>query len=513
MKVDFWNNPLVVSAFRVKYRRGGVFNLTTIYLLLLVAGGAVLQYYNHLFGGLWQRNYLMALLGLQFFVSALAASTATGSSMRAEVLERTLDFQRIATLTPKQLLLGKLLGEPAIAYLLAIATIPLAAFCWIAGVPGLSLGVLILLYVSLATSTILFGTLGLMQPVELPASKSAASGGGNWGWMLLVLALILAPASQSLLSSPGSAALTGVLTPIPALVGLFHANPWEYCLSMYGLQIPFLLVTPVLQLALAFLLFQVMARRILNPLNTSLGKPTAYAVLLGVDSLVAGVLAEPTPLGMPIVRRCAVFCLSHLVLSYLLLGSITPSRDALSSWVWRFRGRSPWLRGLWLGDRTENGLALVTFCLMGGAGLCLFVLWPAAALEGSATVMAERVEVGSMLVVTALLVLSLGTVYQWFVSVAGRAGRGAFSTLVAILNAPFHIVGQYYHNDFLLALTPSAHFAAWLGGWPSPRLVPLVIVYTLILVVTGALLRQRIRQAERVVDRKLEMMGVVSPSA
>src|SRR5262249_30681723 len=145
------------SALRVRYRRGGLFNLTTIYLLLLAAGGAVLEYYNHVFGGPWQRNYLLALLSLQFFVSGMIASVATGSSLRSEVVERTLDFQRIATLSPKQILLGKLLGEPAIAYLLAIATIPLASFCWILGVPGLSLDVLLLLYVNLATSTVLFG--------------------------------------------------------------------------------------------------------------------------------------------------------------------------------------------------------------------------------------------------------------------------------------------------------------------------------------------------------------------
>ena len=42
MRWDFWNNPIVVSAFRVKYRRGGLFHVTTLYLILLVAGGTVM---------------------------------------------------------------------------------------------------------------------------------------------------------------------------------------------------------------------------------------------------------------------------------------------------------------------------------------------------------------------------------------------------------------------------------------------------------------------------------------
>jgi hypothetical protein len=50
MSLDFWNNPIVVSGFRVKYRRGGIFNITAVYLLLLVAGGVVRRYYNQYIG-------------------------------------------------------------------------------------------------------------------------------------------------------------------------------------------------------------------------------------------------------------------------------------------------------------------------------------------------------------------------------------------------------------------------------------------------------------------------------
>src|SRR5437667_4134842 len=167
MRIDFWNNPMVVSAFRVKYRRGGLFNLTTVYLLILVAGGCLLaRYSDSLKLGPWPRNYLLTLLGSQFVVSALLAGNATATSVRAEVINRTLDFQRIAALRPRQILLGKLLGEPALAYLLLIATIPLAVWCWAVGVPGLSFLELVLLYVNLLTTTILLGTMGLRDRPE-----------------------------------------------------------------------------------------------------------------------------------------------------------------------------------------------------------------------------------------------------------------------------------------------------------------------------------------------------------
>src|SRR6516162_9872647 len=95
MRFDFWNNPLVVSAFRVKYRRGGLFVTTTLYLAALTMLGVVLEYYNQtLFPGLrWQDNYFLALLGIQYLVSCMTAASATASSMKSEVANRTLDFQ------------------------------------------------------------------------------------------------------------------------------------------------------------------------------------------------------------------------------------------------------------------------------------------------------------------------------------------------------------------------------------------------------------------------------------
>ena len=137
--------------------------------------------------------------------------------MRAEVINRTLDFQRIATLSPRQILLGKLLGEPALAYLLAIATVPLAAYCWTLGVPGVSLGVLCLLYLNLASTTFLFGTLGLLQRLE-PGSSRARAGTGTALGSAIVLGFMTVPPlfakAASLLSVPWSAAAVGLLVGI-----------------------------------------------------------------------------------------------------------------------------------------------------------------------------------------------------------------------------------------------------------------------------------------------------------
>src|SRR5437588_1423535 len=285
MKLDFWNNPIIVSAFRVRYRRGGIFNITTIYLMALVIGGIVLYHYKDNIPGPWPRNYLLAMLALQFFISAIVAGSATAASMRSEVANRTLDFQRISSLSPQQILLGKLLGEPALAYLLAIATVPLAAWCWMLGVMGVSLAVLFLLYVNMATTTLLIGSLGLLHPLEITTGKSSTGSAGNagWGLLALVFGIQIVAAARFLLAVPWSAALVGLVTPIAPFYGIIEGNPWQHAFSFFGFHIPFLLITPISQLLLAWLCFRIMVRRLINPLNPPFSKATAYVTLVIFD--------------------------------------------------------------------------------------------------------------------------------------------------------------------------------------------------------------------------------------
>src|SRR5262245_52448020 len=152
MNLDYWNHPLIVKAMRVKYRGGRLFTLATSYLLVLVAGGLILYHYRGSLGAReWARMYFIGMVGLQFAISSMMAIAATSSSMQTEVVSRTLDVQRIATISPRQILVGKAIGEPAGSYLLAIATIPLAILCCTLG--GISLLEAALLYVTLATTT------------------------------------------------------------------------------------------------------------------------------------------------------------------------------------------------------------------------------------------------------------------------------------------------------------------------------------------------------------------------
>jgi hypothetical protein len=521
MRLDFWNNPIIVSAFRVKYRRGGLSSSIVLYLALLTTGGAVLAYYQRDLPLRWWWIYFWILVGLQFAVSAIMALSATSASIQAEVVNRTLDFQRTTALSPGQIILGKLLGEPALAYLLAIGTLPLAFWCWMMGVPGLDLVAWFLLYVLLATNTLMFGAIGLLHSLEPGSGKSGQRGVG--GARLLPTLLIVvgnlaagmtAAIGTAALAVPWAALLLGLLTPVPVLAGLIGPghSPWEYGLSFCGVEVPFLLVTPLAQLIVAALCFESMSRRLVHPGNPPWSKLLAYETLALADVLTAAALFDP---GLKPGARVATFCIIHLVLSLWLMTGVTPWREGLLSWVWRFRGRRARLWDWWLGDRSENTLFLLTCAAIGLAVGALGVVVPAGPAEGWKPVVAAGPAITCALAETTVLLLSLGTVYQWLVFIGGRYGKTAFILLLLLVDVLPHSLGQYYDWPWLLSLSPTANMVRWFEPTLSPPVEPLLLVlaYGAVLLLAWWSLRGRVRRLERAVDRKLEQMGVVREAA
>jgi hypothetical protein len=94
------------------------------------------------------------------------------------------------------------------------------------------------------------------------------------------------------------------------------------------------------------------------------------------------------------------------------------------------------------------------------------------------------------------------------VALAGRSGKGVFATLVLFLVAPLHIIGYYYNIKLFLALSPSAHFTSWFAGSEAPSVLPLVIAYLAGLGVMWLSLRRYIGRMQRLVQHKLQQMGV-----
>jgi hypothetical protein len=520
MRFDFWNNPLVVTAFRIKQRKGGLMLTPPIYMLVLCAAGALLEYYHPQHGFLSaepvQKVFLIGILSLQFVISPALAAIATASSMRTEVANRTLDFQRIAALSPRQILLGKLLGEPALAYLLILATVPFTAWCWARGVNGLGSGFdrsgtteYLLIYLLLCCTTLLFGTAGLQHRLEITEGQLAArgaSGGPIWVWIMLSVWASVGHAARGLPTSPWYAVPAAILSPVLPVAGLGQDDPWLFTMPFFQWRVPYLVLTPLVQLFVAFLCFECMARRLINPLNTVLPRGWAYVALILADVICAGAVYDPTEEGF--MSIAAAFWLVHILVALEILTGTTAWKESLHSWVWRYRGRGRRWRDLLLGRRSENTAVLAAYCVIGLAVFLLGVVLPARNRH------IVYPDVAAVAAVAIAALLFFGTVLQWTTFFAGRYGSGLMFGLVAILIVAPHLAGLYYENEWLLSVSLSAHFAAWLlpGSAGSSRMVlhvwPVLTVLIALLALVTWHFRRSLGRLEHSVDRYLERMQV-----
>src|SRR5262249_16817343 len=157
-------------------------------------------------------------------------------------------------LPPLSILLGKLLGEPAIGYLLTIATFPLAFLCWLWG--AVSFDVLLLAYFNIATTTLMLGTLSMRT--ELALGDSPMTGKLNAKNLLVLLYImpfgcfiLYGAILANIASVPWASALMGLFLPITALYGISTDNPY-IGISFFGRELPCLIVTPFVQLFITF---------------------------------------------------------------------------------------------------------------------------------------------------------------------------------------------------------------------------------------------------------------------
>jgi hypothetical protein len=251
----------------------------------------------------------------------------------------------------------------------------------------------------------------------------------------------------------------------------------------------------------------------ISPVNVALGKPLAYGIVAAIDVVAAGVLGDPRTMTPTLGASVATFCLIHIAFSLLMTMAVTPGRECLRSWVWRFRGRMPYWRDLWYGERSENIGALVTFCAMGVVATVLLVIMPvgakAAAGPDFAALLANE---SDKLVALCLLILSVGAAYQLVVSI-GPALPMVFAAFLAALVIAPHVAGLYLQWPIMMAISPSAQFAHWIGHEPSELpFWPFVATYGVILALARIAISRRIASAIRLVDaRVLEMIVVAEP--
>jgi hypothetical protein len=521
MQLDFWNNPLVVSALRLKYRRGSPGITSALWVLALVAVGAIMHYASQHEDFRFPTAYLIAILSIQFFLCAILAVNATSTSMNAEVVNRTLDFQRIVTLSPRAILLGKMLGEPAICYFLPLASLPLAMLCW--GMGAASGPVLFWLYVNLATFTLMWAARGVINSLAPPSQGASRQRSGAAGWAFAVMFFVLpqmVARGSVMLDSPGIGEVVQLLTPIGSLLHLWQDSVWNARVEFWNLSLPSLVVAPVAQLAVAGWIVGAMSRRLKNPNDPAVAKRRSYMALAVVDLAIAGICYAKWKRGYDATHILYGYGLAHLAACLLMMFAAVPRRTALLSWLWRRRPSDSWLgQRLWV-DRAEMSLAAVVYAAIGLAALVVGLVAPMAMTAGPGDSELQPMRLAEVGAATFMVTAALGITHQLFAATAVRGGHLLFILLVVVANVLPPVTAAILESaevqpnaasvEALAATSPVALYVMNMSRVASPYISAgwVMAIYGAAAAISFVLLQQMLHREAAAVERKLVSMGV-----
>jgi hypothetical protein len=242
--LKFWQNPEFVRHLRSELRRTRALSVLAVVIVLcvLVGLGCWAQRDNYMANVrlssretgsptpaqlelLEQRNpiefwqlYYRALMTGQLGILSFWVLFACAQSVSGERERKTWDFQRTTRLAPAELLIGKVLGEPALAYFIVICCIPISVFAGLRGEIGFLR--VVYAYTLVFSSALFVGVLGIWLSSMF---ESRSRGVGVLG-ALGLYALISVATSFSESMFPGVAALSP-FSGLDALLGFSRIGP------------------------------------------------------------------------------------------------------------------------------------------------------------------------------------------------------------------------------------------------------------------------------------------------
>jgi hypothetical protein len=179
------------------------------------------------------------LIGLQGAALTFWTLFSCAQSISGERDRKTWDFQRVTRLTPAEILIGKLLGEPVLVYFAVLCAAPLTLIAGLAG--GLSFATVISVFVMLALTSLFLGLGGMWLSTLL---ESRTRGVGLIGALALYLVTLLMCLMRTT-GLPGLAAFS----PLMVFFGLMPNGSdatWYGSPVLFGHTIPWLLMCVLL---------------------------------------------------------------------------------------------------------------------------------------------------------------------------------------------------------------------------------------------------------------------------
>jgi hypothetical protein len=211
--LKFWRNPEFVRHLRSELRPTRAITVALVVLFLCALIGLACWSERHAmlesaersaeqFDGRWstyasslrqdlsRRIALLTcqwLLALQGGLLTFWSLFACAQSISGERDRKTWDFQRTTSLMPGEIAIGKLLGEPVLAYFGTLCALPVTIWAGLAG--GLSVWTLLSAYAGLFAGALFLGLCGLWLSTLL---ETRSRGIGLLGALVLYAAIMLA---------------------------------------------------------------------------------------------------------------------------------------------------------------------------------------------------------------------------------------------------------------------------------------------------------------------------------
>jgi hypothetical protein len=262
--LKFWRNPELVRHLRAELRPARAVTVAVVVLFLCALIGlacwsqrqemlANADRNAHQYGGKWteyaehlqndtRQTWLLLckwVVGLQGGLVTLWSLFACAQSVSGERDRKTWDFQRTTSLTPAEITVGKLVGEPVLVYFGGLCSLPVAFWAGIAG--GISFWTLLSAYVGLIAGALFLGLCGLWLSTLL---ETRSRGIGMIG-ALVVYACIVSAYGFTASWFPGLAAFSP-LTVLHAILGLDFDGHGDVHAMLFGHAVPWLLMSLLL---------------------------------------------------------------------------------------------------------------------------------------------------------------------------------------------------------------------------------------------------------------------------
>lgn len=247
----FWNNPEFIRYLRAETRAPRAILMAVLALVVCGLVGLACWTAADQDLGRFFRLFHYWLVGFQFGALGIWCASACGQAISRERDLKTFDFLRTTRLTAGELVVGKALGAPIMAYFAVGCTIPISVAVGLLG--GISASTLLGIYLLMLTFGLFVSVLGLW--VSMLVEKSSAA--------VAVFAALL-PLTLGLGFTQTLFAGFGALSIFPAISRLYGADPMSLraAPTVFGHPVSYWILTVFLYVTLGAWLVLMLRRNL-----------------------------------------------------------------------------------------------------------------------------------------------------------------------------------------------------------------------------------------------------------